>query len=416
LNTKTQNKLVVIGTVWPEPNSSAAGGRMLTLIKQFQDLGFKIYFASIAQESEFMVDLSILNIEKIQIQLNDSSFNAWIQTIQPNIVLFDRFMSEEQFGWRVSESCPDAIKILDTEDLHCLRKSRQIALKKNESFELNHLENDWSKREIASIYRCDLSIIISSYETELLTTHFNVPKQLIHYLPFTNNGNQKSNQDSCPPFENRKDFVFIGNFYHEPNWDAVKYLKEVIWPRLKTKVPTASIQIYGAYPSEKVFQLHNEKDRFIINGRAKSAQEVLSNARINLAPLRFGAGLKGKLLASMETGTPSVTTEIGSEGMSLGLPWGGTSTNNPKDFIEACSELYQNSNEWSKAQQKGFTILHTNFNEEEHLPQFKTRLLDLVDNYKTYRKNNFIGSMLGYHTAASSKYMSKWIEEKNKTK
>jgi glycosyltransferase involved in cell wall biosynthesis len=405
--------LVVIGTVWPEPDSSAAGGRILTIIREFQAFGYKIYFASIAQISDFMADLTYLDIEQVSIKLNDSSFNHWIESIQPEIVLFDRFMSEEQFGWRVSESCPNAIKILDTEDLHCLRKSRQLALKKKETFELHHLDNDWTKREIASIYRCDLSLIISSFEMDLLTTYFKIPAHLIHYLPFTCNPNLELNEFDLP-YEKRKDFVFIGNFYHEPNWDAVKFLKEEIWPRLKTLVPEAFLQIYGAYPSEKVFQLHQVKDRFIINGRAKNAKEVLSQARISLAPLRFGAGLKGKILESMEVRTPTVTTEIGAEGMSLGLPWGGIITNDSKQFIKACADLYNNPKEWKNAQVHGDEILKKNFQTYTHIPLFKSKILDLIQNYQTYRKQNFIGNMLTYHTVASSKYMSKWIEEKNK--
>ena len=132
-------KLLVIGFVWPEPNSSAAGGRIMQLISIFIENGFEITFASPALDSDFMVDLAAFGVEKRAIELNNSSFDDFVIELNPDVVLFDRFMIEEQFGWRVSENCPKAIRLLDTEDLHCLRAARQKAFKENRVFELNDL-------------------------------------------------------------------------------------------------------------------------------------------------------------------------------------------------------------------------------------------------------------------------------------
>ena len=118
-------QLLIIGFVWPEPNSSAAGGRMLQLISLFTDEGYSITFASPAQDSDFMVNLEGYGVDKISIALNCSSFDAFVKELNPTVVLFDRFMMEEQFGWRVAENCPNALRLLDTEDLHCLRLARQ---------------------------------------------------------------------------------------------------------------------------------------------------------------------------------------------------------------------------------------------------------------------------------------------------
>ena len=123
--------LLVIGCVWPEPNSSAAGSRMLQLLDFFLSENYEITFVTTAARSEFAVDLEEMNIASEVIQMNHPSFDDLLKRIQPNLVLFDRFMTEEQFGWRVDETCPNAIKILDTEDLHFLRKTRIEAYKKN---------------------------------------------------------------------------------------------------------------------------------------------------------------------------------------------------------------------------------------------------------------------------------------------
>jgi hypothetical protein len=407
--------LLIIGFVWPEPNSSAAGGRMMQLISLFQEQGYKVAFASPAQDSDFMVDLNEFGVEKVAIALNDPSFDTFIKQLNPSVVLFDRFMMEEQFGWRVAENCPDALRILDTEDLHCLRLSRQKAFKEKRTFEIcDLLVEEVAKREIASILRCDLSLMISEYEMELLTTVFKVDLSLLYYLPLLLSSNEIPNLNELPSFEERKDFVFIGNFYHEPNWNAVQYLKESIWPLIKKQLPEAVLNIYGAYPSQKVLQLNNIKEGFLIHGRAENAQEVVQKARVVLAPLRFGAGIKGKLLEAMQCGTPSVATSIGAESMHGELPWNGFVVNDPESFAEKVAVLYQDKNTWLKAQRNGIEIMTQRYLRMSFEDDFATQMEFLASNIKQHRLNNFIGGLLQHHTLKSTKYMSKWIEEKNR--
>ena len=179
-----------------------------------------------------------------------------------------------------------------------------------------------AKREIASIYRCDCTLMISIYEMNLLQHFFKISIDILHYTPFLLEPIQQKEITSWPTFEERTHFVTIGNFLHEPNWNGVLFLKEEIWPLIKKQLPNAELHIYGAYPSPKVTQLHQPKDGFLIKGRADSAKEVMLNAKVCLAPLRFGAGLKGKLIDAMECGTPSVTTTIGAEAMHDNLDWG----------------------------------------------------------------------------------------------
>lgn len=408
-------KLLIIGFVWPEPNSSAAGGRMMQLISLFKAQGFSITFASPAQNSDFMVDLQECGVDKISVALNNSSFDSFIKELNPAVVLFDRFMMEEQFGWRVAENCPDALRLLDTEDLHCLRLARQKAFKENRSFKTADLfVEEVAKREIASILRCDLSLMISEFEMELLESAFKIDKALLCYLPFLLEPIGDAEIQELPSFEERKDFIFIGNFLHEPNWNAVQYLKETIWPLIKKQVPEAVLNVYGAYPSQKVVQLHNSKDGFLVMGRVNDAQEVVKKARVVLAPLRFGAGIKGKLLEAMQCGTPSITTSIGSESMHEDLPWNGFITDNVADFVDMAVQLYQDKVIWGRAQKNGIEIINQRYTKGLFETDFRTKIEFLRSNLQQHRLNNFIGSMLQHHTLKSTKYMSRWIEEKNK--
>jgi glycosyltransferase involved in cell wall biosynthesis len=402
-------RLLIIGFVLPEPKSSAAGNRMMQLIDLFQSNGYQITFACTAQNLEFSEDLSALEIQNVAIELNSESFDVFVKQLNPDIVLFDRFMVEEQFGWRVSENCPNALKVLDTEDLHCLRQARQLAVKENREFTSEDLFSDSAKREIASILRCDLSLMVSEFEMELLQNQFKVAKDLLYYLPIF-----AEKLNAIPDYENRNDFIFIGNFLHEPNWDCVKYLSETIWPVLHKKLPEAKLLIYGAYPSQKVLQLHKPKEHFYIMGRADDAFEVVKNAKVVLAPIRFGAGIKGKLLEAMQCGTPSVTSSIGAEAMAVNLDWNGFVKDNPNEFTEVVVQLYEEEKLWLECQKNGFEILDKRYEKELYEKNFIAEIGSLSDNLKEHRNNNFIGSILQHHLLSSTKYMSKWIEEKNR--
>lgn len=406
--------ILILGSVWPEPKSSAAGTRMMQLIEFFQEQGVKVFFACSASNMEFSEDLAALNISTYSIKLNDSSFDSFLVKLNPTYVLFDRFMTEEQFGWRVAEHLPEAIRLLDTEDLHCLRFAREQALKANEDFESQSLYNEKAKREIASILRCDLTLMISKYEINILKDVFHVDSSLLVYVPFLYSTEQQG-FNSFKSYSERSDFISIGNFLHPPNWDAVRYLKETIWPAIRAKLPSAKLSVFGAYTSQKVEQLHNPKQGFLIKGRADSALEVIHNSRVMLAPLRFGAGLKGKLFDAMLCSTPSVTSSIGAEGMiEEGQQWSGFIEDEIDQFVDKAVELYADEPLWNNKSALSNSILKANFDKDVHYQTLSSSMDKLKQNLKRHRDRNFLGQILHHHTAGAYKYMSKWIEEKNK--
>ncbi|WP_178984041.1 glycosyltransferase [Winogradskyella helgolandensis] len=416
-----KKKLFVIGFVWPEPKSSAAGSRILQLITQFQNQGYEVTFSSAAKMSYNTFDLNTINVETKPIFLNDSSFDAFVKELDPDAVLFDRFMTEEQYGWRVSEQCPNALRILDTEDFHGLRKAREVALKRNEVVTLEYLQNDTTKREIASIYRCDLSLIISEAEIDILTNQFNIDTSLLYYLPFLLEPISEDDIKYLPTFEARQHFITIGNFLHAPNYDAVLYLKQTIWPLIRQQLPKAELHIYGSYESQKVTQLNKPKEGFFIKGFAEDVNEVMQNAKVCLASLRFGAGLKGKLIDAMQNGTPCVMTSIAAEGMFESkdqllseVEVNGFIEDNPEVFAKKAIELYTKAELWQETQQNGFKVLNQRFNKADFEQMFKSTINQLSDNLKSHRENNFIGQLFMHQSMQSTKYMSKWIEAKNK--
>ncbi|MCH8496104.1 MAG: glycosyltransferase, partial [Balneolales bacterium] len=234
-------KLLIIGTVWPEPTSSAAGSRMMELVRLFSEADFAITFSSIAARSDYSVSLGELGVKEVPIRLNDSSFDDFVRDLQPDVVIFDRYFSEEQFGWRVAEVCPGAVRVLDTEDLHFLRSARKRMLKQIADPDvLVEPQDDLSMilsepvalREVAAMYRCDLSLIISSAEMLLLERIFRFPAELLFHLPFL----ETTRVENLPDFAQRRNFVSIGNFLHDPNTDAVRQLKSTIWPLIRSRL------------------------------------------------------------------------------------------------------------------------------------------------------------------------------------
>lgn len=410
------NKILFIGLVWPEPTSSAAGVRIIQLLKSFRPEDNEIIFASAASKTEYSFDLSEMGVTSVEIELNSSSFDSFVADFNPSIVLYDRYISEEQYSWRVKEHCPDALHILDTEDLHFLRKAREQAIKQEKLFSIDLCFTDVTKRELASILRSDVSLIISKFEMNLLLNQFKVDTSSLLYLPLWIDNNNRTNLH----FEEREGFMFIGNFIHEPNWDAVLQLKKVYWPIIRKQIPMAKLHIYGAYPSEKVFQLHNEKEGFIIEGRAESVEFVCSKHRVMLAPLRFGAGVKGKLVDALNYGLPSVTTEIGVESLiEDNSEWGGIISTTIEEFCLGSVDLYSNKFTWGSAVERINTILINNEQFKDQGAFFYRQISELKNNLHQHRQANFISSILSFQLMQGTKFMSKWIElkkqnEKNK--
>ncbi len=402
-------KLLIIGHTFPEPATTAAGCRMMQLIELFAESGYEITFASTALASERAVNLKRLGIAVVSIQLNHASFDEFVSELKPTTVLFDRYITEEQFGWRVAEHCPDAIRILDTEDLHFLRKARKVAVKDTIPVEAAKLFTETAKRELASILRSDLSLIISETEMELLRHTFKIPVEILFYLPFI----IETFSEEALPFEERSNFITIGNLLHAPNVDSVLYLKKEVWPLIKKELPEAKLHIYGAYAPRQILELHNEKEGFLIEGWAESVSEVMQKAKVCLAPLRFGAGLKGKLLDAMLYGTPSVTTSMGAEGMHGELPFSGKVSDTVTGFVDASVALYNNKTEWLGAQKSGFNIIEKRFRKDLFSEAFKEFLFKLGKHLHEHRAQNFIGEILRHQTMQSTRYMSKWIEAKN---
>jgi len=403
-----QFSIIFIGYVWPEPVSSAAGIRTLSLLQAIQKFKphWKIHFLSPAKDNSFAAALRALNVSTHTIAANDPIFDSLIKTLKPTHVLFDRFVLEEQFGWRVKENSPEALRIIDTQDLHFLRRAREAAFQSKSPLEL---KTEDSYREIAAIYRSDSSLIISDYEMRLLMENLHIPSNLLEltrfFYPATN----------AFLTQEKKHFVFIGNYRHPPNYDAVFWLCKEIWPKIYQKLPHAELHLYGSYPPKEVSMLHDPNHGIHFFGPAKDQYKCLAQYRINLAPLRFGAGIKGKISDGWHVGTPCVSTNIGAEGMGYAdnEAWAGLVANTTDEFATASISLYEDQFLWQNCAKECPPIMEKLFSFPTNASQFIHHLEKLWEEKNERRQKNFIGQMLWHHTLQSTKYLSRWIEEKN---
>lgn len=398
--------LLVIGLVYPQPHTTAAGWRMQQLLQLFKEEGWKIHYWH-TNSQDTSNELPEIDSSQL-IEVNLSEVDNFLKEIKPKIVLFDRFVAEEQFGWRVRENCPNALTILDTEDLHFLREARATAYQKYKSISNVDYHTSTMYREMASIHRCDITILISSFEKDLLINEFSMPESQLMLLPFLW---EKTERKTKNRFSERKNMVTIGNLKHEPNRALVKWLYQH-WELFRKEIPEVEMHVYGAYADAAMLQLHQPKKGFYLKGTCDHVEETLSHYKIMMAPVPFGAGQKGKILDALQFQIPVVTNSIGMEGMGKPKDWNGLIAENIEKVIELTKLLYFSEEAW-KESMVNYPKLLSYFAKDQWVISFWKKLQPILDNVSMHRKKHYRMGMMNHQNMQASRYLSKWIEEKN---
>lgn len=192
--------------------------------------------------------------------------------------------------------------------------------------------------EVKAAQAADLTIVVTDVEKRMLE-ELNVNN--VRVVP---NIHQIYDRP-VPKFSDRANILFIGGFYHQPNIDAVIWLCQEIMPFIWAKQPEIHLMLLGSNPSPKVKALRS--DRISVPGYIKDVEPYFLNHRVFVAPLRYGAGMKGKIGHSLSYGLPTVTTSIGAEGMGLSSGFDAMIADRAETFAECVLQLYTDETLWS---------------------------------------------------------------------
>lgn len=400
------SKVLILAQLVPEPNCTAAGKRMIDLISDCKLIASEVVLLGLNPKSEFAFDLNSIGVKTLFGQINTDEVDEILQSENPEMVIFDRFYTEEQCGWKVTQWCPNALKVLDMEDFHALRNHRAELAKQQTQIDLGITPNFYNRtdvlRELASIYRCDLSLVISMAEITILH-QLGIPKHLLLYYPFSFPPIQPQNQSLL-----KKDLLMVGNFLHLPNKDAYQYIHDHVAPLLLQKFPNVTIHVIGAYAQGKITPPKTKNTT--LHYWQKNLVPFYQQSMALLAPLRFGAGLKGKVFESLSLNTPVIGSEIAFEGTTICA----STPLQPNAIIAEIGRLIQETKYRETkllAQQKQ---LLDNFNPIVIQKAFISTLEVLKNNLHTHRNQNLVGKILYRENHRSTEFFSRWIALKNK--
>ena len=451
VNNNNTSVVLFVSPVWPERSSSAAGVRTSDLVSSFIERGSIVHYAaSMASYDDESKRRHVDEVERLGAMTHvcqpnrEGDFVDILEKSRPDVVIFDRFYTEEMFSHIVEKHMPNACRVLDMQDVHFLRtwRQQQVATSGGDLYEnvlMNMPPSSYEPccRELASIYRSDLTLVCSPREVEMLQGVFGLDGRALVEASFFVPGHGSVDQNP-PLLSGRRDCMMIGNFKHPPNADSVDWTCQDIWPKIRERLSRdhnipkdelPRLHIYGAYGNKNKFDMRKDRGLYEelgieFRGFAPSL-DIMSQYMMLLAPLRFGAGLKGKIVDAWSHGLPVVTTVIGSEGMenfqnnsTKDDTWGGRGgARNAEDVInDAVSMCLSSPAKWSSYQQHGYALLKTLYDRERNLQSIHNAIDARYAELEEYRNSNYLGRMLWSQQMRATEYFSRWVELKEKTR
>jgi glycosyltransferase involved in cell wall biosynthesis len=283
-----------------------------------------------------------------------------------DLVIFSRVETAQRFMGTVKDFCQKAKTLFITVDLHFLRLERTAALENSKSLVMR--AKKIKKQELDMMKQMDISTVISTYEYDLLSKV--IPKIKLRLLPYTRRIDKK-----IKAFEDRKNIVFVGNFRHPPNIDAVKFFVSEIMPHIRKLIPDLKFYIVGSQMTKEIKALRASD--IVIQGFVQDLSSFLSTFKLSVAPLRLGAGIKGKIGTSLSLGLPVISTSIGTEGMGLKNKENVIIEDKTKAFAEKLVSTYKDKRLWDKLSKNGLDHAEKNWGANKGYDKLSSILKDL---------------------------------------
>jgi len=363
--------LVIDGFV-PTPDKDAASFDVYWFMRILLGLGYEVTFVpafTAAHAGRYTDELRALGIT-CPVAPALTSVRDFIaqQGATFDLAVIYRITVAERLMEPLRASAPQAKVIFNTVDLHFLRDQRQA--KVNRQLHAFVEAKQREKQELAVIGAADATVLLSAFEFDYVGAHAARARRF--YIPLAS-----PVPGRLAPYEGRSGALFVGGFAHAPNVDAVHFLCGAIWPLVRRLLPEAALFVVGADPPAEILAYHAPERGITIAGYVKDLTELYRSVRVSVAPLRYGAGLKGKIVASLAVGVPCVTTPVGFEGMPPGGAKAITVADDPDDFARAVAAVYADPDEWLRKSDAGIAFARENFSIEPITARVLAMLADL---------------------------------------
>jgi GT2 family glycosyltransferase/glycosyltransferase involved in cell wall biosynthesis len=340
-----RKNILVIDHYVPSPDRDSGSLRMFQILKLLQQLGHRVTFIpdNLTRTRPYAGELQKRGIEII--------YHPYIKEVRDYLISHGSsvdavILSRCDFARKhiadVRLHAPQARIIFDTVDLHYLREDREAQLTRDPEVRQKAEEKRQLEHEL--IEQADETWVVSPVEQRLLQQEW--PGKSIQVV-----SNIVDIAGSKTPFALRRDWLFIGGFQHKPNIDAVLFFVQKIYPLVSEHLQDAKFYILGDNAPPEIVALANE--RIIVAGLQKDVRPFFDSVKLSVAPLRFGAGVKGKINQSMAFGVPVVATSLAVEGMKLANGGDILVADEPEDFARSLIELYESEELWKRLSENG---------------------------------------------------------------
>jgi GT2 family glycosyltransferase len=336
-----QKRILVIDTYVPKFDQESGSNRLFQLIRIFKSLGYQVVY--LPDNGEALEPYtSLLQKEGVEVLFNFENTRTSDQLQERlefiNYAWVCRPELNKKYGELIKQINPGIKLIYDTIDLHYLRLKRELELGVTKAQPARIHWKDMMELEMNMAAQADIVITVTEKEKEIFQ------EQKINSVFVIPNIHEA--QKVSRPFEHREGLLFIGGYDHLPNVDAVKWLVNEIMPIIWKKLPDVKVTLLGSNPPAEVLELQNEK--ISVPGYIHDVSPYFESHKLFVCPLRYGAGMKGKIGQSLEFGLPIISTAIGIEGMKLIEGTCFYEANDPVSFAEKVFEIYGNKAEWEK--------------------------------------------------------------------
>jgi glycosyltransferase involved in cell wall biosynthesis len=339
--------VLVIDHRVPTPDQDSGSLRMLHLLRALDAHDCRISFLpdNLATYEPYTGALRGMGVEVL-----DGHIDVWQELVaigpQLRLVIASRPYVAPRYLHMLREQAPGATIAYDTVDLHHLREARRSAVGGDRS--ASGVAATMRELELGLMRAADVTLVVTEEEREHVQR--DLPSARVEVVP-----NAHEVVADVAPLEDRAGLLFVGGFEHLPNIDAVEYLVRSVMPLVRKQLGDVPLTIAGSKPTPAVLELASANVE--VTGFVPDLEALLDRTRVMVAPLRYGAGMKGKVTQSLAQGLPVVTTAIGAEGLGAVDGRDMLIAEDPQAFADAVVRLYRDDALWRTLSANGQAVV-----------------------------------------------------------